>query len=38
MVFQEKSNVSFTAQVGVHYQVGTRIAMAYPVIDPYKMR
>lgn len=36
MVFQEKSNVSFTAQPGVHYKVGTRIALAYPVIDPYK--
>lgn len=35
MVFQEKSNVSFTAQVGVHYKAGTRIAMSYPVIDPY---
>lgn len=32
MVFQERSNVSFTAQPGVHYKVGTRIAMAYPVI------
>lgn len=35
MVFQEKSNVSFTAQPGVHYKVGTRIAQAFPVIDPY---
>lgn len=32
MVFQQKSNVSFTAQPGVHYKVGTRLAMAYPVI------
>ena len=36
MAFQEKSNVSFTAQPGVHYKVGTRIAQAFPVIDPYK--
>lgn len=35
MAFQEKSNVSFTAQPGVHYKVGTRIAQAFPVIDPY---
>ncbi|WP_295731553.1 phosphatidylserine decarboxylase [uncultured Muribaculum sp.] len=32
MVFQEKSNVSFTAQPGVHYKVGTRLAIANPVI------
>ncbi len=32
MVFQERSNVSFTAQPGVHYKVGTRLAMAYPVL------
>ena len=32
MVFQEKSNVSFTAQPGVHYKVGTRLAVANPVI------
>ena len=32
MVFQEKSNVSFTAQPGVHYKVGTRLATAFPVI------
>ncbi|MCH5246513.1 MAG: phosphatidylserine decarboxylase [Muribaculaceae bacterium] len=32
MVFQEKANVSFTAQPGVHYKVGTRIAQAYPVV------
>lgn len=36
MVFQEKSNVSFTAQPGVHYKVGTRLAQAFPVVDPYK--
>ncbi|MCM1037346.1 MAG: phosphatidylserine decarboxylase [Bacteroides sp.] len=32
MVFQERSNVSFIAQPGVHYKVGTRLAMAYPVL------
>lgn len=32
MVFQEHANVSFTAQPGVHYKVGTRIAMAEPVV------
>ena len=37
MAFQEKSNISFTAQPGVHYKVGTKIADAYPVID-YKVR
>ena len=31
MVFQRESNVSITAQPGVHYRSGTRIAMAYPV-------
>lgn len=35
-VYQQKSNISFTAQPGVHYKVGTRIAKAYPVIDPRK--
>ncbi|MEE1208380.1 MAG: phosphatidylserine decarboxylase [Muribaculaceae bacterium] len=35
MVFQEKSNVSFTATEGVHYKVGSRIAQAFPVIDPF---
>lgn len=34
MIFQEKSNVSFTAQPGVHYKVGTKVADAYPVINP----
>lgn len=33
MVFEESSNVSFTAQPGVHYKVGTKIADAYPVVD-----
>ena len=32
MVFQEKANVCFTAQPGVHYKVGTRIAVANPVL------
>jgi len=32
MLFENASNVSFTAQVGVHYKVGTRIAQAFPVI------
>lgn len=31
MVFQRESNVSITAQPGVHYNVGTRIAQAFPV-------
>ncbi len=30
MVFQRDSNVSITAQPGVHYNVGTRIAQAFP--------
>ncbi|MDE6486914.1 MAG: phosphatidylserine decarboxylase [Muribaculaceae bacterium] len=30
MLFQRDSNVSITAQPGVHYKVGTRIARAYP--------
>jgi len=30
LVFQRDSNVSITAQVGVHYKVGTRIGQAYP--------
>jgi phosphatidylserine decarboxylase len=32
MLFAASSNVSITAQVGVHYKVGTRIAQAFPVI------
>ena len=32
LVFQAKSNVSFTAQPNVHYKVGTKIADAYPVL------
>lgn len=31
LVFEAKSNVSLTAQLGTHYKVGTRIANAYPV-------
>lgn len=31
MIFQRQSNVSITAQPGVHYNVGTRIAEAFPV-------
>ena len=31
MLFQARSNVSFTAQPNVHYKVGTKIADAYPV-------
>lgn len=37
MVFEASSNVSFTAQPGVHYKVGTKIADAFPVVD-YKER
>lgn len=33
MVFQEKSNITFTAQPGVHYKVGTQLAVAHPVIE-----
>lgn len=32
MVFEAASNVSFTAQPGVHYKYGTKVADAYPVI------
>lgn len=34
MVFEAGSNVSFTAQPGVHYKVGTKLAEAYPVVYP----
>ena len=37
MVFEEKANVCFTAQPGVHYKVGTRIATANPVVEPKKL-
>jgi len=30
LVFESKSNVSVTAQVGTHYKVGNRIAQAFP--------
>jgi phosphatidylserine decarboxylase len=32
VLFESASNVSFNAQPGVHYKVGTRLAQAYPVI------
>jgi phosphatidylserine decarboxylase len=32
LVFEGASNVSFTAQLNVHYKMGTKIAQAYPVI------
>ena len=32
LLFEAKSNVSFTAQPGVHYKMGARIAQAYPVV------
>jgi phosphatidylserine decarboxylase len=32
VLFEAASNVSFTAQPGVHYKVGTRIAQAYPSV------
>ena len=32
VLFEPSSNVSFTAQPNMHYKVGTRIALAYPVI------
>lgn len=32
MVFEAKSNISFTACPGVHYRYGTKLADAYPVI------
>lgn len=31
VLFEAKSNVSFTAQPNVHYKIGTKIAQAYPV-------
>lgn len=31
VLFEARSNVSFTAQPNVHYKVGTKIAQAYPV-------
>jgi phosphatidylserine decarboxylase len=32
LVFECASNVSFSAQMNVHYKMGTKIAQAYPVI------
>jgi phosphatidylserine decarboxylase len=32
VLFQSSSNVSFTAQKGLHYKMGTKIADAYPVV------
>ena len=31
LLFEASSNVSITAQMGIHYKVGTRIAQAFPV-------
>ncbi|MCC8114713.1 MAG: phosphatidylserine decarboxylase [Bacteroidales bacterium] len=33
-VFQQQSNVTFTAQPGIHYKVGTQVAKAHPVMMP----
>ncbi len=32
VLFEAKSNVSITAQIGVHYKMGTRIGQAFPVV------
>ncbi|MBF0502911.1 MAG: phosphatidylserine decarboxylase [Candidatus Riflebacteria bacterium] len=32
VLFEARSNVCFTAQPGVHYKQGTKIAQAYPVV------
>ena len=32
VLFEAKSNVSFTAQPNVHYKMGTRIAQAFPAV------
>ena len=32
VLFEAKSNVSFTAQPGVHYKMGTRIAQVFPAV------
>jgi phosphatidylserine decarboxylase len=32
VLFESRSNVSFTAQPNVHYKMGTRIAQAYPAV------
>ena len=31
LVFEARSNVSITANVGTHYKVGNRIAQAFPI-------
>jgi hypothetical protein len=31
VLYQNRSNVSMTAQVGTHYKIGTRIAQAFPI-------
>lgn len=37
MLFEAASNVSITAQLQVHYKMGTRIAQAFPVINGVKL-
>lgn len=32
VLFEAKSNVCFSAQPGVHYKTGTKIAQAYPAV------
>lgn len=32
LLFECASNVSFTAQLGVHYKMGARIGQAFPVL------
>ena len=32
VLFESASNVSFTAEPGVHHNMGTRIAQAYPAV------
>lgn len=32
VLFEARSNVSFTAQPGVHYKMGARIAQAFPIV------
>jgi phosphatidylserine decarboxylase len=34
VLFEAKSNVSFTAQPGIHYKMGTKIAQAHAVMRP----
>jgi phosphatidylserine decarboxylase precursor len=35
MVFEQASNVTITAQPGIHYKVGTQIAKAHPAVPGY---